>query len=147
MVGVVDLSEAKRQAAAAGMDLVEISPNSEPPVCRVMDLGKYKYALQKKAQEAKKKQKLVETKEIKIRPNIAEGDYGVKLRNARNFLAEGNKLKVSLAFRGREITHDEVGFAVIKRFRDDLTDIAKIELEPKLEGRQIFMVAAPINAL
>lgn len=142
-MGVVDLQEAKKQAATAGLDLVEISPNSAPPVCRIMDLGKYKYALQKKAQEAKKKQKVIETKEIKIRPNIAEGDYGVKLRNARNFLKEGNKLRISLAFRGREITHDEVGFAVIKRFREDLLDIARVEVEPKLEGRQIFMMVAP----
>jgi translation initiation factor IF-3 len=145
MVGIVDLQEAKKIASQADMDLVEISPTSSPPVCRVMDFGKYKYALQKKAHEAKKKQKLIETKEIKLRPNIADGDYGVKLRNARNFLQDGNKVRVTLAFRGREITHDEVGFAIIKRFRDDLADIAKIELEPKLEGKQIFMVAAPIS--
>jgi translation initiation factor IF-3 len=143
MIGVVGLQEARKIASQSDMDLVEISPTSNPPVCRVMDFGKYKYALQKKAHEAKKKQKLIETKEIKLRPNIADGDYGVKLRNARNFLQDGNKVRVTLAFRGREITHDEVGFAIIKRFRDDLADIAKIELEPKLEGKQIFMVASP----
>ncbi|AIF81997.1 translation initiation factor IF-3 [endosymbiont of Acanthamoeba sp. UWC8] len=130
-------------ARRVGLDLVEISPNAEPPVCKVMDFGKYKYEIQKKAQEAKKKQKVVEIKEIKIRPNIAEGDYGVKLKNARKFIAEGNKVRVSLQFKGREITHNELGFAVIQKFKADMSDVAKVELEPKLEGKQIFLVIIP----
>jgi translation initiation factor IF-3 len=143
MIGVVPVRQALELAIRVGLDLVEISPNAEPPVCKIMDYGKYKYELQKKAQEAKKKQKVVEIKEIKIRPNIAEGDYAVKLRNARKFIAEGNKVRVSLQFKGREITHNELGFAVIQRFKADISDIAKTELEPKLEGKQIFLVIVP----
>ncbi|KIE04615.1 Translation initiation factor IF-3 [Candidatus Jidaibacter acanthamoeba] len=143
MIGVVLPKQGLELARRVGLDLVEISPNAEPPVCKVMDFGKYKYEIQKKAQEAKKKQKVVEIKEIKIRPNIAEGDYGVKLRNARKFIAEGNKVRVSLQFKGREITHNELGFAVIQKFKADMSDVAKVELEPKLEGKQIFLVIIP----
>lgn len=143
MIGVVLPKQGLELARRVGLDLVEISPNAEPPVCKVMDFGKYKYEIQKKAQEAKKKQKVVEIKEIKIRPNIAEGDYGVKLRNARKFIAEGNKVRVSLQFKGREITHNELGFAVIQKFKADMSDVAKVELEPKLEGKQIFLVIVP----
>lgn len=143
MLGVMTPSNALKLAMERGLDLVEISPNAKPPVCKIMNHGKYKYELQKKAQAAKKKQKVVETKEIKVRPTIAEGDYQVKLRNAIKFLAEGDKVRVSLQFKGREITHEEVGFAVINKFKADLVDHAKVEVEPKMEGRQIFMIMVP----
>ncbi len=145
MIGIVPPKQGLELAKRVGLDLVEISPNAEPPVCKVMDFGKYKYEIQKKAQEAKKKQKVVEVKEIKVRPNIADGDYEVKLRNARKFIAEGNKVRVSLQFKGREITHNELGFAVIQRFKTDISDVAKVELEPRLEGKQIFLVIIPNN--
>lgn len=140
MLGVVTPIQGLNLAKGKGLDLVEISPNANPPVCKIMDYGKYKYEAQKKAQVAKKKQKTVDTKEIKVRPNIAEGDYNVKLKRARKFLEDGCKVRFSLQFKGREITHNEVGFAVISRFKENLDDIAKVELEPKLEGRQIFMI-------
>jgi len=143
MIGVVAPSEGLRLAAQHGLDLVEISPAAVPPVCKVMDFGKFKYEMQKKAHEAKKKQKIVEVKEIKVRPTIADGDYQIKLRNASKFIKDGNKVKVSLMFRGREITHNEVGFAVMTRFQDDISELAKIEVAPRMEGRQIFMMLAP----
>ncbi|MDF3047785.1 MAG: infC [Candidatus Midichloriaceae bacterium] len=143
MLGVMSPQAALRLAMERGLDLVEISPNAKPPVCKIMNHGKYKYELQKKAQAAKKKQKVVETKEIKVRPTIAEGDYQVKLRNAIKFLGEGDKVRVSLQFKGREITHDEVGFAVINKFKAALLENAKVEVEPKMEGRQIFMILSP----
>jgi translation initiation factor IF-3 len=143
MLGVMSPQNALKLAMERGFDLVEISPNAKPPVCKIMNYGKHKYELQKKAQAAKKKQKVVETKEIKIRPTIAEGDYQVKLRNAVKFLSEGNKVRISLQFKGREITHDEVGFAVVNRFKTDLSDHGKVEVEPKMEGRQIFMIIVP----
>ncbi|MBS0236170.1 MAG: translation initiation factor IF-3 [Proteobacteria bacterium] len=143
MVGVTSVATAINMARDAGLDLVEISPNAAPPVCKIMDYGKYKYELQKKAQEAKRKQKVVETKEIKLRPNIAEGDYQVKLRNANKFIAEGDKVRVSLMFRGREIAHSDIGIALMDRLKKDLELNAKIEVEPKFEGRQIFMVVVP----
>ncbi len=143
MLGVTSVVEGIRKAQDAGLDLVEISPSAAPPVCKIMDYGKYKYELQKRAQEAKRKQKIVETKEIKVRPNIADGDYQVKLRNIQKFVKEGNKVRISLMFRGREITHNEIGFALMARIKLDLEDYAKIELEPRFEGRQIFMVVVP----
>ncbi len=143
ILGVMTPGNALRLAMERGLDLVEISPNAKPPVCKIMNHGKYKYELQKKAQAAKKKQKIVETKEIKVRPTIAEGDYQVKLKNAIKFLDEGNKVRISLQFKGREITHEEVGFAVINRFKIDLVDQAKVETDAKLEGRQIFMIMVP----
>lgn len=143
MLGVMTPYNALKLAMERGLDLVEISPNAKPPVCKIMNHGKYKYELQKKAQAAKKKQKIVETKEIKVRPTIAEGDYQVKLRNAIKFLSEGDKVRVSLQFKGREITHEEVGFEVINKFKADLAEYAKIETEPRMEGRQIFMIAVP----
>lgn len=143
MVGVVPPKQGVDLARKVGLDLVEISPNASPPVCKITDFGKYKYDLQKKMHEAKKKQKVVEVKEIKVRPNIADGDYQVKLRAIRKFLEEGNKVRISLQFRGREIAHNELGFAVIKRFKEDVEDISKIELEPKLEGKQIFLIISP----
>ena len=132
-----------KMAQERGLDLVEISPNAAPPVCKIMNFGKYKYEVQKKAQQAKKNQKVVEVKEIKVRPTIAEGDYQVKLRNAIKFIKDGNKVRFSLVFKGREVTHEEVGFAVINRLKADIDDIAKIEVQPRMEGKQIFMVAGP----
>ncbi len=143
MVGIVKPIDGLELAARHDLDLVEISPAAEPPVCKVMNFGKFKYEMQKKAHEAKKKQKVIELKEIKIRPTIAEGDYQIKLKNTGKFLKEGNKVKVSLMFRGREISHNEVGFAIMTRFQDDVSDLAKVEVAPKLEGRQIFMMLAP----
>lgn len=143
MIGIVSPSEGLSLANQHGLDLVEISPAAIPPVCKVMDFGKFKYELQKKAHEAKKKQKIVEIKEVKLRPTIADGDYQIKLRNSLKFIKDGNKVKVSLMFRGREITHNEVGFAVMTRFQDDVADLAKVEVAPRLEGRQIFMMLAP----
>lgn len=143
MLGVMTPYNALKLAMERGLDLVEISPNAKPPVCKIMNHGKYKYELQKKAQAAKKKQKVVETKEIKVRPTIAEGDYQVKLRNAIKFIGEGDKVRVSLQFKGREITHEEVGFAVINKFKADLAEHAKVEVEPRMEGRQIFMIMVP----
>ena len=130
-------------ALEAGMDLVEISPNNNPPVCKIMDYGKFKYSAQKKAAEARKKQKIVEIKEIKFRPMIDDHDYDVKMRSMRRFFEEGDKVKVTLRFRGREMAHQELGTKLLDRVRDDLTKLAKVEQEPKFEGRQMIMVLAP----
>ncbi len=135
--------EAIKMAKEKGLDLVEISPNASPPVCKFLSFGKYKYEQQKKAQHARKSQKIVETKEIKARPTIAEGDYQVKLKNALKFLNQGDKVKFSIIFKGREITHDEVGFAVMKRFKADIEEVCKIESGPRMEGKQIYMIASP----
>ncbi len=133
-----------RLAVERNLDLVEISPQAVPPVCKIMNYGKYRYEMQKKAQAAKKKQKVVETKELKVRPTIADGDYKIKLKNAIKFLQEGNKVRISLQFRGREVVHNELGFAVMNRFREDLSDVGKVEVEPKMEGKQIFMMVTSI---
>ena len=130
-------------AEEAGLDLVEIVPNAEPPVCKLVDLGKLKYQTQKKAAEARKKQKIVEIKEIKMRPNIDTHDYDVKMKAARRFFEEGDKVKVTLRFRGREMAHQELGMKLLERVKDDTLEIAKVEAEPKLEGRQMMMVLAP----
>ncbi len=143
MIGVVPPIQGLRMAQERGLDLVEISPNATPPVCKIMNYGKFKYEVQKKSQEARKKQKIVETKEIKVRPTIADGDYQVKLKNAQKFLSNGDKVRFTLVFRGREITHNEVGFAVITKFKQDLASFGKVEVEPKLEGKQIFMLMSP----
>ncbi len=143
MIGVVTMREALRQADEAGLDLVEISPNADPPVCKILDYGKYKYEMQKKASEARKKQKVVEVKEIQIRPMIGDNDYQVKLRAAKRFLEEGDKVKVVLRFRGREMAHTEIGFGLLKKMIEDLGTIAKVEFEPKMEGRQVMMVLGP----
>lgn len=143
MIGVLITPEAIKSAAEAGLDLVEVSPNAEPPVCKIMDYGKYKYEQQKKAAEAKKKQKVVELKELKLRPTIEDHDYGVKLKNARRFIEEGNKVKFTLRFRGREMSHMELGMEVLKRYQEDLQDIAKVEVPPKTEGRQVMMIVVP----
>lgn len=143
MVGVVPLNEGLEMAAEAGLDLVEVSPNADPPVCKILDYGKYKYEAQKKKNEARKKQKVIEVKEIKLRPNIDDNDYGVKMRAARRFLEEGDKVKVTLRFRGREMAHQDLGVKVLERVRLDLDELAKIEQFPKMEGRQMVMVMAP----
>ena len=142
-IGVVSTREAMTKAKEAGLDLVEISPNSVPPVCKILDFGKYKYELQKRKNEAKKKQKVVETKEIKFTPNIGDNDYQVKMRSARKFLAEGNKVKFTLRFRGREMSYVDLGKAVLKRAEQDVADIAKLEQEPKLDGRNMGMMVSP----
>ena len=130
-------------AEEAGLDLVEIQPNADPPVCRIMDYGKYKFELQKKANAAKKKQKQVEIKEVKFRPNTDEGDYQIKLRNMRRFLEEGDKVKVTVRFRGREMSHQELGLAKTQRIEQDLADDAVIEQRPRQEGRLLVMMIAP----
>ena len=131
------------QAADFGLDLVEVQPNAEPPVCKILDYGKYKYEAQKRANEARKKQKIIEVKEIKFRPNIDEHDYQVKMRNVSKFLAAGDKVKVTLRFRGREMAHQELGAKVLARVREETEEVAKVEAMPKLEGRQMVMVIAP----
>ncbi|WP_337998091.1 translation initiation factor IF-3 [Oleispirillum naphthae] len=142
-VGVVSRDEALNRAFAAGLDLVEISPNAEPPVCKILDYGKFKYEIQKKRAEAKKKQKVIEIKEIKVRPNIDDNDYNIKMRSVRRFLEEGDKVKVTLRFRGRELAHQELGVKVLDRIRDEVADLAKVEQYPRMEGRQMIMVIAP----
>jgi translation initiation factor IF-3 len=141
--GIVDTEEARRRAFEAGLDLVEISPNSHPPVVKILDYGKYKFQAQKKAAEARKKQKTVEVKEIKMRPSIDTHDYEVKMRAARRFLEEGDKVKMTLRFRGREMAHQELGLQLLFRVRDELNEAAKVEAEPRLEGRQMIMILAP----
>ena len=131
------------KAADFGLDLVEVQPNAEPPVCKILDYGKYKYEAQKRANEARKKQKIIEVKEIKFRPNIDEQDYQVKMRNVHKFLGTGDKVKVTLRFRGREMAHQELGANVLKRVREETEEIAKVEAMPKMEGRQMIMVLAP----
>lgn len=143
MIGVVSTREALRTAEEAGLDLVEISPDADPPVCKVLDYGKYKYEQQKKANEARKKQKVVEVKEVQIRPMIGEHDYQVKLTASKRFLGEGNKLKVVLKFRGREMAHQQNGFDIIKRMMEDLAEFGKVDAEPRLEGRQVMMMMSP----
>jgi len=130
-------------AAEVGLDLVEVSPNAEPPVCKILDFGKFKYEAQKKKAEARKKQKVIEVKEIKLRPGIDDNDYGVKMRAMRKFLEEGDKVKVTLRFRGREMAHQDLGMKVLDRVRGELDDLGKVEQFPKMEGRQMVMVIAP----
>jgi translation initiation factor IF-3 len=142
-LGIVSLQEALRMAGELDVDLVEIAATANPPVCRLMDYGKFKYQEQKKAAEAKAKQTVIEIKEIKFRPGTDDGDYNIKLRNIRKFLAEGDKCKITLRFRGREITHQEIGMALLQRIRDDLGDTIIVEQFPKLEGRQMIMMIAP----
>jgi translation initiation factor IF-3 len=141
--GVVAIQEALQIAEDKGLDLVEISPNAEPPVCKITDLGKLKYQSQKKAAEARKNQKVIEIKEIKMRPNIDVHDYETKMKAVRRFFDEGDKVKLTLRFRGREMAHMELGMALLNRVREEVATIAKVEAEPKLEGRQMMMVLAP----
>jgi len=140
---VVSLSDALRKAGDLDVDLVEISPTASPPACRLMDYGKFKYQEQKKAAEAKAKQKVIEVKEIKFRPGTDDGDYKIKMRNIVRFLDDGDKCKITLRFRGREITHQELGMALLQRIRDELADSIVVEQFPKLEGRQMVMMIAP----
>ena len=142
-LGIVSLADAFRLAEEANVDLVEIAPNAVPPVCRLMDYGKFKYSEQKKAHEAKLKQKIIQVKEIKFRPGTDEGDYSIKLRNLIKFLEEGDKTKITLRFRGREMAHQDIGVRMLERLRGDLEPYGQIEQFPKLEGRQMIMVVAP----
>lgn len=142
-VGVVSKFDALARAEQAGLDLVEVSPDAEPPVCKILDFGKYKYQEQKKAAEARKHQKIVEIKEIKMRPGIDDHDYDVKMRAIRRFFEEGDKVKITLRFRGREMAHQQLGMAVLVRVKTDTEAIAKVESEPRFEGRQMVMVLAP----
>ena len=141
--GVVETQIALAKAVEAGLDLVEIVPTNNPPVARILDYGKFKYQAQKKAAEARKKQKVVEVKEIKLRPMIDDHDYDVKMRSMQRFFEEGDKVKVTLRFRGREMAHQELGTQLLNRVKDDTTKIAKVEQEPRFEGRQVVMVLAP----
>jgi translation initiation factor IF-3 len=141
--GVVQLQDALGIAEQAGLDLVEIAPNSVPPVCKILDYGRFRFAEQKKAAEARKKQKVVEVKEIKLRPGIDEHDYGVKMKAVQRFFEEGDKVKVTLRFRGREIAHQDIGYRLLTRVKAETANVAKVELEPSMEGRQMVMVLAP----
>ncbi len=142
-IGIVKLAEANELAVEAGVDLVEIAPTAQPPVCRLMDYGKFRYQESKRKHDAKLKQKQVQIKEIKFRPNTDEGDYQIKLRNLINFLNDGDKIKVTLRFRGREMAHQEFGVRILERVRDDLESYAIVEQFPKMEGRQMVMVLSP----
>ncbi len=143
MVGVVPRQQGLDLADEVGLDLVEVSPNADPPVCKLLDYGKFKYEAQKKANEARKRQKTIEVKEIKMRPTIDNHDYLVKMRSIERFIGDGDKVKVTMRFRGREMVHQDLGMKVLDRVRDDLGDTAKIEQFPKVEGRQMTMVMAP----
>lgn len=142
-MGVLGIDEALAKAYAVGLDLVELQPNAEPPVCKILDYGKFKYQAQKRANEARKKQKIIEVKEIKLRPNIDDHDYQVKMRAVNKFLAAGDKVKVTLRFRGREMAHVELGAKLLERVRVEIDEVAKVEAMPKMEGRQMIMVIAP----
>ncbi len=141
--GTIDTLIAKEMARNAGLDLVAISPNAKPPVCKILDLGKYKYQAQKKAAEARKRQKVIDVKEIKLRPNIDTHDYDVKMRAVKKFLSEGDKVKVTMRFRGREMAHQELGLNLLFKVRDEMEKISKVESTPRSEGRQMVMVLAP----
>lgn len=144
-VGVVPPDRALQMASEAELDLVEISPNAKPPVCKIMDYGKYKYEQQKRESEARKKQKVIEVKEVKFRPNTDTHDYSVKLRNVTRFLENGDKVKVTLRFRGREMAHQELGRELLQRVAADVEGLGKVENMPKMEGRQMIMIVAPIT--
>jgi translation initiation factor IF-3 len=141
--GPTDIQKAIAMAQEAGLDLVEIAPNSVPPVAKILDYGKYKYQAQKKAAEARKKQKTVEVKEIKLRPGIDDHDYEVKMKAVRRFFEEGDKVKITLRFRGREMAHQDIGAKLLERVKNEMADVSKVESEPMLEGRQMIMVMAP----
>lgn len=142
-IGVMYTKEAIEQAAEVGLDLVEVSPNADPPVCKFLDVGKYRYEAQKKANAARKTQKTQDIKEIKMRPNIDDHDYDVKMRNVHRFIGEGDKVKVTLRFRGRELSHQQLGMDLLRRVQADVEEIAKVEAYPRMEGRQMLMVLAP----
>jgi translation initiation factor IF-3 len=142
-LGVISISKALELAEQAALDLVEVAPSADPPVCKILDYGKYKYEAQKKKSEAKKKQKVIDVKEIKMRPGIDDHDYQVKMRNMRRFLEDGDKVKVTIRFRGREMAHQNLGMKVLDRVREELDEVSKVEQYPKIEGRQMVMVIAP----
>ena len=142
-LGVMKTADAIGKAQDVGLDLVEVSPKADPPVCRIMNYGKYKYVEQKRKAEARKKQKTINIKEIKLRPGIEQNDYDLKMKSARKFLDAGDKVKVTLRYRGREMAHQEIGMALLQRVKDDMVDVAKIEHEPSMEGRQTVMILAP----
>lgn len=142
-IGVMYTREAIEQAAEVGLDLVEVSPNADPPVCKFLDVGKFRYEAQKKANLARKTQKTQEIKEIKMRPNIDDHDYDVKMRNVQRFIADGDKVKVTLRFRGRELSHQQLGMDLLRRVQEDVAEVAKIESYPRMEGRQMLMVLSP----
>ena len=142
-LGVLSVTDALNRAADVGLDLVEVAPNADPPVCKFLDYGKYKYEAQKKKSEARKKQKIIDVKEIKMRPGIDEHDYQVKMRNMHRFLEDGDKVKVTIRFRGREMVHQDLGMKVLDRVREELDEMVKVELMPRLEGRQMIMIMAP----
>jgi len=142
-LGVLAINDALERAADVGLDLVEVAPNADPPVCKFLDYGKYKYEAQKKKSEARKKQKIIDVKEIKMRPGIDEHDYQVKMRNMRRFIDDGDKVKVTIRFRGREMVHQDLGMRVLDRVREELDELVKVELMPRLEGRQMIMIMAP----
>ena len=143
MLGVVSLREALARADDLGLDLVEVSPTAQPPVCKILDYGKFKYEAQKKANAARKKQRVIEVKEIKMRPSIDDNDYNIKMRKIFSFLEEGDKVKVTMRFRGRELAHQDIAMRVLTRVRDQVGELAKIEQFPRMEGRQMVMVMAP----
>lgn len=143
MIGVVTVSEGIQRAERAGLDLVEVSPQADPPVCKILDYGKYKYELQKKKAAVRKNQKIIEIKEIKLRPVIEENDYQVKLRSMQKFFENGDKVKVCIRFRGREMAHQEIGMTLLKRMCQEVAEYAKVEQEPRFEGKQIVMMLAP----
>ncbi|MEM9442710.1 MAG: translation initiation factor IF-3 [Pseudomonadota bacterium] len=143
MAGVVALPAALERAIQAGLDLVEVSPNAKPPVCKILDYGKFKYEAQKKANAARKKQRVIEVKEIKMRPNIDDNDYNTKMRKVHAFLEEGDKVKVTMRFRGRELAHQNIAMRVLERVREEVGETAKIEQFPRMEGRQMIMIMAP----
>ena len=142
-IGVMYTNEAIEQAASVGLDLVEVSPNADPPVCKFLDVGKFRYEAQKKANLARKTQKTQEIKEIKMRPNIDDHDYDTKMRSVTKFIGEGDKVKVTLRFRGREMAHQQLGMDLLRRVQDDVVEVAKVEAWPRMEGRQMLMVIAP----
>lgn len=143
MLGVVSLEEALQTAEKAGLDLVEISPNAEPPVCKIMDFGRHKYQEKKKMHDARKKQRVVVLKEIKLRPTISDHDLGIKIKSMNGFIAGGDKVKITLKFKGREITHQEIGFMVFEKVKAQLSEESKIEYEPRMEGNQLMMIIVP----
>lgn len=143
MIGVVAIAEGLQRAEAAGLDLVEISPTAKPPVCKILDYGKYKYEAQKKAHEARRKQKVIQIKEIKLRPTIGEHDLDIKMKHVLEFLAEGDKVRITLRFRGREMDHTDLGMQVLNRVQETLKDHCKIEQSPRMEGKQIVMAIGP----
>lgn len=145
MVGVLSQKEALERAYRAGLDLVEVSPNADPAVCKILDYGKYKFEEQKRRAEMRKKQKIIEIKEVQLRPGIDKHDFEVKMRSARKFIDDGDKLKVTLRFRGRELSHQELGMDVLNRVKETLQDIAKVEHDPKFEGKRVIMILAPLK--